>query len=86
MDTSEIIDILKFYYENLEYICLNSNDVIKYSSIILNDTIYEHYGLEEEQVYSFILENELSEHNEIGSYLKMIKDLIVSNIHSIFII
>jgi hypothetical protein len=86
MDTNEITDILKFYYENLDYLCRNSNDVIKYSFIILNDTIYEHYGLEEEQIFSFIIENELCEHSEIGGYLKMIKNLFVANIQSIYII
>jgi hypothetical protein len=85
MDTNEIIEILKFYYENLEYICKNSIDIVRYSIIILNDTIYENYGLEEEQVYSFIIQNDLSDHADIGGIIKMIKSLIVSNIQSIFI-
>jgi hypothetical protein len=86
MDIYEIVEILKFYYENFEYLCRNSTEMIQYSLVILNDTIYEHYGLEEEQIYSFVIENDLCEHSEIGSYLKMIKDLSVSNLQSIFII
>jgi hypothetical protein len=82
-----VIEILKTYYENLKYLITSSekSEILNYSLIIMNDLVYENFGLEEEQVYAAINEKKLNETNkEVNLYLNLIKNLILDNVFSLF--
>lgn len=85
----EVIDVLKKYHKYLSYLIQNNNknnsDTLKYSLIIVNDIIYEHFGLEEEQIFGVLKENNNFNNDvEIKSLLEKIKILVTDNIESIF--
>ena len=84
---SEVLEILRKYYSNLKFILSNSpdSDVSKYALVIVNDIIYENYGLEEEQIFNLITERkEFKENKEIIQYLNLIKDLVTENLNTLF--
>ena len=84
----EIKDILRTYLDNLKYLIENSkNDSkknVKYSLVLINDIIYENFGLEEEQIFAFIQDRNLNENREIGELLKSIQDLTIQNFSNLF--
>jgi len=84
----DVLDILKLYYENLNYMIYNSdhgrNEYVKYALVLINDLIYENYGLEEEQIFAFIEERNLIENSEINGKLTMIQNMIKCNIGILF--
>lgn len=84
----EIKDILRTYLDNLKYLIENSkNDNkknVKYSLVLINDIIYENFGLEEEQIFAFIQDRNLNENREIGELLKSIQDLTIQNFSNLF--
>jgi hypothetical protein len=79
----EIIEILKTYCDNLNYMVQNSNngtnEYTKYALILLNDLIFENYGIEEEQIYVYISDKNLTENPEIKNILKMIETSVQNN-------
>jgi hypothetical protein len=87
LEYSDILDILKFYNDNLNYIIQyhKGSEMIKYSLIFINDLIYENFGLEEDQVFAFINENEnLVNTNDISYYVSMIRQTIIDNLTNLF--
>ncbi len=83
----EVLEILKTYYVNFEYFVNNKekNNLLKYALVLVNDIIYCTYGLEEEQIYLKIQENNFMEKNpEIQKYVNLIKNLMVENIFDLF--
>ena len=84
LSIEEILEILKIYYDNLNYMVLNSNskknEYTKYALVLLNDLIYENFGLEEEQIYAVIEEKKLCDNSEITHILNLIEECIKSNI------
>jgi hypothetical protein len=86
----EVKEILQTYYENLKYLITNAKDNkddkrnLKFSLVLINDIIYENFGLEEEQIFAFIQENNLSENKEISDILKMIQEMIIENFSNLF--
>jgi hypothetical protein len=86
LEYNEIIDMLKFYNDNLNYIIQNhkGSGMIKYSLTFINDLIYENFGLEEDQVFAFINENELMNNNDINYYVTNIKQTIIDNLTNLF--
>lgn len=88
LTTEEVLDILKFYSENLTYLVINShsgrNEYTKYTLIFINDLIYENYGLEEEQIFAYIDENNLADNSEINNILISIRTLIKDNLCLLF--
>lgn len=88
LSIDEILDILKIYYENLNYMIINSdsgkNEYSKFALTLINDLIYENYGLEEEQIFAFIEERNLTDHKEISNTLGMIQNMIRNNLTIIF--
>jgi len=86
VDESEIIEILKNYYDNLKYLIENSqeNEMMKYSLIFISDIIYENYGMEEEQIFACIEEKKLTENKEVCYYFKEIQDMIQNNLNLLF--
>lgn len=87
LEYEELKDILKTYYDNLKYLITNAqNDKknLKYSLVLVSDIIYENFGLEEEQIFAFIQENNLNENKEIEELLKSIQELIIQNFSILF--
>lgn len=86
VDESEIIEILKTYYDNLKYLIANSqeNEMMKYSLIFISDIIYENYGMEEEQIFACIEEKKLMENKEVAFYFKEIQVMIQNNLNLLF--
>jgi len=90
LEFEEVKEILKTYYENLKYLITNSKDNkddkrnLKFSLVLISDIIYENFGLEEEQIFAFIQENNLTENKEISEILKMIQELIIENFSNLF--
>jgi hypothetical protein len=80
----DVLDILNFYYQNLDYLISNSQEYRKYSLVFINDIIYENYGLEEEQVFAFISDRALGINEEIAKYINLIRDTIIDNINTLF--
>jgi hypothetical protein len=83
----EVEEILEKYFNNLNFIMTNSKgtDVAKYSLIIVNDIIYENFGLEEEQIYNLLeSRKEYKNNNKIIEYLNKIKDLVSDNLSGLF--
>jgi hypothetical protein len=83
LSVEEILEILKTYYENLNYMVQNSNngtnEYTKYALVLLNDLIFENYGLEEEQIYVYISDKNLTENKEIQNILDLIESSIRNN-------
>ena len=88
LTTDEIIEILKIYYENLNYMIINSeqgkNEYAKYALVLINDLIYENYGLEEEQIFAFIDDRNLTENTQVNNTLSSIQNMVKSNIGILF--
>jgi hypothetical protein len=86
LEYNDILDILRFYYDNLTYIIQNhrNDEMVKYSLIFINDLIYENFGLEEDQVFAFINENDIINASEISYYVTTIKQLIIDNLTNLF--
>jgi hypothetical protein len=86
LEYSDILDILKFYNDNLTYIIQNHrySGMVKYSLIFINDLIYENFGLEEDQVFAFINENEIINNGDINYYVSTIKQIIIDNLTNLF--
>jgi len=86
VDESEIIEILKTYYENLNFLIANSqeSEMMKYSLIFISDIIYENYGMEEEQIFACIEEKKLLENKEISYYFNKIQLMIQNNLNLLF--
>lgn len=86
VDESEIIEILKTYYDNLKFLIANSqeNEMMKYSLIFISDIIYENYGMEEEQIFACIEEKKLLENKEICYYFNEIQLMIQNNLNLLF--
>jgi hypothetical protein len=86
VDESEIIEILKNYYDNLKYLIENSqeNEMMKYSLIFISDIIYENYGMEDEQIFACIEEKKLMENKEVCYYFKEIQVMIQNNLNLLF--
>ena len=87
MTSVEVIEILDKYYQNLNYIVTRSpdNDVGKYALIIVNDIIYEYFGLEEEQIFSLVSERpEIRENKNVQDHLIKIKHLVSDNLNLLF--
>ena len=87
LNVEGVIHILKTYYENLKFLInsMEKSEILAYSLILINDLIYESFGLEEEQILATINEKNLNETNkEVNLYLKMIKELVNENIYNIF--
>lgn len=84
---NEVIEILQKYYLHLNFILTNSKgtDISKYGLIIVNDIIYENFGLEEEQIFSLIEERtEFKDDPEIKKQLLLIKSLVTDNLSTLF--
>jgi hypothetical protein len=87
LSEDDIVEILKTYQDNLQYIISSSQnqDIIKYTLVIINDIIYENYGLEEEQIMAFIENNKLQDSNkEVNNIMQMIKSTITEHINLLF--
>ena len=87
LNAEGVLEILKTYYENLKFLINSSekSEILNYSLIVMNDLVYENFGLEEEQVLAVISEKKLAETNkEVNLYLNMIKTLVVDNIYNLF--
>ena len=89
IDKAEIKDVLNRYFKYLDYMIKNNNkntsDLLKYALIVVNDIIYEHFGLEEEQIFAILKENNnFNNDSEIKSLLDKIKLLVTNNLETIF--
>jgi hypothetical protein len=87
LSIEEVLEILRTYYENLNYFTSNSkksDDNSKFALILINDIIYENYGLEEEQIFAFINERKLTDNREIDKILKSIQGIIMNNFSILF--
>lgn len=86
LTNEDILDILKKYYNYMVYMINNNkkSEVVKYLLIVINDIIYEDYGLEEEQIFAYIQEHNLMSKIEISNYVNLIKKTITDNINLLF--
>ena len=87
LTVDEVKEMLQTYFDNLNYMINNSQSDkknLKFSLVFINDIIYENFGLEEEQIFAFIQDKNLSENIEIGELLKAIQDLILRNFSNLF--
>lgn len=83
----EVEEILDKYHKNLNFILTNSKgtDVAKYSLIIVNDIVYENFGLEEEQIFNLLeSRKEYKTNVKINSLLTKIKDVVSDNLSVLF--
>lgn len=81
----EIKDILKFYWDNLSFILSSNNSHMKkHALVLINDIIYENFGLEEEQIFTYIEEKKLTDNPQVNEYVTKIKNIIRNNYNSLF--
>lgn len=86
MKVNDLIEILHKYYQNLNFLINSSknSELARFALIIVGDVIYEYYGIEEEQVFAYIEEQNLYENPEVKKYIDMIGNIVQDNLKVVF--